>query len=288
MKKKIKIENFIMAAIVLLVALGLLGISFISPRKYYPYAGDSNLQIVVMGDSNMAYHFEGKSIPTLLNEKEGYTAFDVALGGTAAAKLNVIGNPERGEDLFGFYNLTKIAVTQDYQPVIALENEKNGEMIGKIACLTDIDLKQVDYIIISYGLNDYLTGTPVANENPHDESTYAGALRNGIQALQSVTDATIIISSITYATYIDEAGTVYDGYEKDFGGGTIDLYRDAAKEVASEFENVIFLDALEEMGIRFANHEQYLGDIIHFNQAGRERYLECLMRVLEEEKGSEG
>lgn len=284
MKKWMRKENFISLAIMLIVIVGLLAISQISPRKFYPYEGDENLQVVFMGDSNIAYAFDSDSLPDMLAGAGGYTVFNVAVGGSAAARINTVGNPERGEDLFGFHHLTKIAITQDYQSVVALETEANGEMIGRIACITDIDWSKMDYIVISYGLNDYTLGIPAFGEDALDETTYSGALRAGIQRLQEISDATIILSSITYTAHSDEAGSAYDGYEKDFGGGTIDAYRDAAALVASEFENVIFMDALTEMGIDFTNYETYLLDSMHFNRAGREKYLECLMTVLEKEQ----
>lgn len=284
MKKWMKKDNFISLAIIIVVIVVLVAISQIPTRKFYPYAGDEKLQVVIMGDSNMAYAFESESIPDMLAETGDYTVFNVAIGGSAAARINTAGNPERGEDLFGFHHLTRIAVTEDYQSVVALETEANGEMIGRIACITDIDWSKMDYIVLSYGLNDYTIGAPASGEDAMDETTYSGALRAGIQRLQEISDATIVLSSITYTAHMDEAGKICDGYEKDFGGGTIDAYRDAAALVASEFENVIFMDALTEMEIDFNNRENYLLDTMHLNEAGREKYLECLMTVLEKEQ----
>lgn len=264
------------------VVLFLLATTQIKEKKYFPLETDQNVQILFMGDSNLAYDFEGISIPAIFDMVETFSIYNIAIGGTCAAKLNTEGNPDRQNDLFGFYHLSKIAKTGYCNPINATEDDRDGVILRKVECLAQIDMQKMDYIVISYGINDFMAAVSPEGESKYDETTYAGALRSGIRNLQEVTDATIIISSITYVTNLKEDGTYGNGYELDYGVGTIKDYRDAAEKVAGEFENVIFFDALSEMGIDESNNEQYMRDIIHFNQRGRELYADALMKLIEE------
>lgn len=282
MSKMKKLEYVLLIFLVPMVALLLLATTQIKEKKYFPLETDHNVQLLFLGDSNMAYDFEGVSIPGLFDEIENYSIYNIAIGGSCAAKLNTAGNPERQEDLYGLYHLAKIARTGNSKSLNVVKDGNNMDEIRKIECLSQIDMSKMDYIIISYGLNDYMAGVVTEGEDDFDETTYCGALRSGIRNLQTVSDATIVLASVTYATYPQEDGTFLDGYTKDYGGGTIDVYRDAAQKVAGEFENVVFFDALSELGIDASNYENYMRDIIHFNQNGRDLYAEALMKVIEE------
>lgn len=282
MKSKWIWQWVLLVGVTLATMLLLLASTRMGQKKYYPFPGDENVQVLFLGDSNMAYSFDNASIPDMLKETGNYTVYNGAIGGSGAAKWNGTGSRANSDDLFGFYQLMKMAQAGDMQPVIALETEANGEAMGRVDMLTDLDWKELDIVIISYGLNDYMAGVPLDYEgNAYLENTYAGALRKGIATVNEMCDATIILSSITYASFEEGEGRI-SGYEKDFGGGTIDAYRDACRDAAAEFDNVVFLDALGEMGIDDENYGEYLIDEIHLNESGRQRYLDCLLPLLKE------
>ena len=58
------------------------------------------------------------------------------------------------------------------------------------------DFSNTDYFVIEYGMNDFLSGIPLNDEDDiYDEYTYVGALRIAIQRLRdSFPDAIRIIS----------------------------------------------------------------------------------------------
>jgi len=90
------------------------------------------------------------------------------------------------------------------------------------------------------------------------------------------------LSSITYCWSNDADKNRISGFEWDYGGDTIDVYRDGMEKVADEYEYVYFLDNLEVMGIDDKNSDDYLRDNMHFNQNGRELYVEGLINLLDE------
>lgn len=284
-RNKFKVEYLIFGMIALVSAGLIFATSEIGKKKYYP-DNDERIQVVFLGDSNIAYDFEDKSIPQRFAERTGYNVYNCAIGGTAAAKTNTANYFEESFDLLCLYNLTKIMEAEDHQPLLDFFNEatlNEQQATGKIHMLTNIDYEEIDYIVISYGLNDYTTGRKVYGKDDYDVTSYAGALRDSIERLQKLCpNACIIVSSITYCVFYENGEVVEDGYDRSWGGGYINEYRDAAEMVASEYDNVLFMDNLELLGIDRSNYEEYIRDDLHLNVAGQEKFVDCLIEVMEE------
>ena len=95
----------------------------------------------------------------------------------------------------------------------------------------------------------------------------------------------IIISSITY--YQPLQGQ--DINTLDFGGGTLYDFRDAAKQVASEYENVYFLDQLTLLAIDSDNCAELMSDAMHLNEISQEMWAENAAELIREiEAGENG
>lgn len=285
MKKKPIKECIVFSLIALIAAVSILATAQIGTKKYYP-EDDGKLQIVFLGDSNIAYDFDDKTIPHRVAERLECDVYNCAVGGTAAAKINTSNFFDKSFDLLCLYNVTKIMEAEDHQPLLdffweATLNEQQAT--GKMQMLTNMDYDEIDYIVVSYGLNDYTTGRPISGDDPYDERTYEGALRCSIERLQKLCpNATIIVSSITYCVFYENGKVVEDGYERNWGGGYINNYRDAAETVASEYNNVIFMDNLELLGIDRTNYEEYIRDDLHLNVVGQEKYTDILVEIIEE------
>lgn len=282
---KEKKEKIIFIGVAVLSAILILCTALIGTKKFYPVEVESHkTQILFLGDSNIAYDFEGKDIPELVYDRLGVTTYNGAIGGTSAAKINTENYFDDRGDMFCLYNITKVMESGDHNAVAdyyGTGSQREKEAVGKVMMLTDLRLEEVDYIVLSYGLNDYTTGRPIYAEDPYAEYTYAGALRAAVERLQKLCpNAKIILSSITYCAFMEGGEVVMDGYERNWGGGTIEEYRDAMKLVSSEYENVYFMDNLEYLGIGRDNYEQYLRDEMHLNEAGREIYVDYLEETI--------
>lgn len=118
--------------------------------------------------------------------------------------------------------------------------------------------------IIQYGFNDYFTGAPVENpRDPFDVSSYKGALRTGIAALQAAyPQAGCLLVTPTH-TSLFENGTAIMGAT----GGSLSAYADAAVETASQL-NIHCLDNYHSFAINEDNLLEYT-DGIHPNESGR-------------------
>ena len=122
-------------------------------------------------------------------------------------------------------------VNGDEQSLYEYYNQGGGfakDAFGKAEMISNIKLEELDYIVISYGLNDYTTGCTIYGEdpydyenilnqmprgfrlehsrsaakNPYDEETYSGALKASVERIQKACpNATIILSSITYCIF---------------------------------------------------------------------------------------
>lgn len=286
MRKK-GIKEYFVFGVIAVISVGLiLATTRIGSKKYYPF-DDSNMQIVFLGDSNIANYVEGKTIPDRVAEMLHCDVYNAAVGGTTAAKVNTDNYFDRSGDLFCLYNISRIMEIEEYQLLLdsydSLEyNETEG--IGKMNMLVNIEYDKIDYVVISYGMNDYLAGIALGNDaEPYDETTFEGALRSAIERIQSLCpNSTIIISGITYCAYTDSNDPAKDGYNHSWGGGYISDYRDSAQKVAAEYDNIVFMDSLELMDIDATNYEQYLWDGIHFELQAQELYAECLVDVITE------
>lgn len=287
MVEKKSLKKYVVFVVTAMAAAGLVLLSTqIGQKRYYPFEDDQRMQILFLGDSNFAYDFGDKTIPQRIGEELDANVFNAAIGGTAAAKLNDDNYIDSQLDLFGLYNLSKVMVNGDEQSLYEYYNQGGGfakDAFGKAEMISNIKLEELDYIVISYGLNDYTTGCAIYGEDPYDEETYSGALKTSVERIQKACpNATIILSSITYCIFYGNNIETQDGYEKDYGGGTINDYRDAMESIAAEYENVYFIDNLERLDIDKSNYEQYLNDEMHLSVEGHHMYVDSFLNKLEE------
>lgn len=285
MKKKPIKECIIFALVAVIAAAAIMATAGIGNKKIYPLESNDKLQILFLGDSNFAYDFGEMTIPDRIGERLNADVYNCAIGGTSATKINEMNFFDADLDMFNLYNLSKVMVSGDFQSLNAyrtLGGELGKSAVIKAEVLTRINLDEVDYIVISYGLNDYTVGCKIYGEDLYDEYTYAGALRSSVERIREVCpNAKIILSSITYCVFYGNDIVTQDGYEKTYGGGTINDYRDAMELVAAEFDNVYFINNLENLDINKENYTDYLYDEMHLNYAGQEMYVDSFINEIE-------
>lgn len=286
MKKKKILKGILFGSIALISAAAVLLTANIGTKKYYPIEGDNKKQILFLGDSNIANEVDEQTIPHLVSQYLDVNVYNCAVGGTTAAKANTSNHFDAVLDLFCLYNLSKALEAEDHNMFTDFFMEGNTlerDAMETMQMMVNIDYEKLDYVVISYGLNDYVGGFSVESADRYDEETYAGALRCAVERIQKqCPDATIILSSITYCIFEDEQGNPVDGYDKDWGGGTIEQYRDAMEQVSGEYENVYFMDNLKDMNIQEENFSEYMRDAMHFSTKGQEMYAHNLTILIEE------
>ncbi len=161
----------------------------------------------------------------------------------------------------------------------ALTKYRDFNLSDEYAASTVMDtfsIDDIEYIIFSYGLNDYFSAVPIETDDPFDKSSYKGALRYSIHLLQETyPEIEIIIISPTYCQVYSYGKVIADSYDQDYGGGTGLDYVNAAMEVASEM-NVYYVDTFYSMGITQKNGLKYLSDATHLTEYGRKKYSRIL------------
>ena len=231
------------------------------------YPDLSDWDIVFFGDSIIGNYTGSYSVPGVVGALSGAHAYNCAKGGIpACVDPNAPLSFPASVDYFGTQDFASIS--EDLSPF--------AEGLAEYAQANHTDRKLC--FVINYGLNDYFGGHPVDNsEDAMDSSTYAGALRIGIDKIkESYPEAVIVLMTPNFITEYSN-GTV----RMNENSGILTDYVDAAIEVAKE-KNVVCMNNYSDLGINESTADKYLADGCHLNETGRfvmaEKILECLSR----------
>lgn len=221
-------------------------------------------KIVVFGDSiwNAARGKDG--ISEYIQEGTGATVYNCAIGGTTAA---VVGEDDSFENWTSNSFNGMIYAARKLIPAEQILGE--GEVVLDI--IKQVDFNEMDYVIISYGLNDFFSDVSIYPKEYYELTNYVGALRNGIDKLKEhYPHLKIIVVSPTYTK-------MFEG-EKTFEIGD---YVEAARGVATELD-VEFLDMFHVLGNNAETRTEHLGDGVHMSAEGRKVYSDAVIHFLKE------
>lgn len=265
MKKNTLIRRLCMALVLLggtaLCVLAVLGIREIAEEqeKKQIAARRGDVEILVLGDSIWDLERGETGIAAFLErELDNVTVYNCAVKGSRAA-----------EDEYGL-----CAMAEHIAGNRQIDFQDDMEAAG---ILQEVDLLNLDYIFIAYGLNDYFGA--VKRKNPddcYDVTTYEGALCRSIELLrESCPQAEFVIISPTYCQGYSYGQVIHESTTYDYGGGTGVDYAASAKRIAQAYEYP-FIDQYEELGISIHNGAKYLEDATHLTEKGRKAYAENL------------
>lgn len=168
---------------------------------------DIQAEVLFLGDSLIGQYRDETSIPWLVSRQTGMTVFNGDFGGTTMSQQN-----REGQDAFywnglSFSQLAKAAAAQDFggQQTIRTKDYVTMHFGDIVDELDRLDFSSVRTLVVSYGMNDYTTGSPIRNpDNPEDTYTMEGAMRAGIRFLrQSYPSLRIIFVSPTYCWFLN-------------------------------------------------------------------------------------
>lgn len=279
----IRKQNILYGICGALLMLALLPLMLSSRRQ-----ADTQAELLFLGDSIVGQYRDETSIPALVAQELGVTAFNGDFGGTTMSQQNRESRDAYYRDGLAFPQLARAIAAQDFgvQQTIRTKDYVTMHFGGIVDELDGVDFSGVKTVIITYGMNDYTTGSPISNpEDPEDPYTLEGAMRTGIRFLQrAYPELRIIFTSPTYCWFLNTMGSTFDTCEtSDYGGGYLEEYVEAQRRVAQEC-GVEFLDLYHD----YYPHEEYndwslyTEDGMHPNEAGRQKIAETLAAYLQE------
>lgn len=237
-------------------------------------------QIVVFGDSIWDSARDDSGIGAQVAKYMNADVYNCAIGGTRASIP--AGDEENNYEnwtsssLIGMINIMMGRVEPDFL---------GDSMAASI--IRQVDFSKVDYFILAYGVNDYLSGAQLNAERLFDPHTYGGALRYAIETIKTnFPNAKILVVSPHYCRFFKDGFMYTDGNLRNTGYGTLYDYSKVAGNVA-ETTQTLFIDAYVTMGIDGYTADDYLEDGVHLTAAGRELYAKAVSSCLKYGKPGE-
>ncbi len=269
MKKFLKRTGVFLLAVLILFGLGYEALGPLQNLRYTSLknrarAYTDGVKIGVLGDSIWGNVQDETGVAAVVERELDVEVYNCAIGGTQAAH----------------------SWAETDQSLSVITNQViYGEAVYDDSDLDlsylDVDWQDMDYIIFAYGVNDYFAGVWCEGEDPYDTNTYAGAIRTALKAWQEYApQATFVLCAPHRTQWYSYGKIAGDSDNTDYGGGVGSDYVSALKEVASEYENVIFINTYEDIRIDRASGPVLLEDGTHFTEYGREVYAKNIVRYL--------
>lgn len=194
-------------------------------------ASKRGYDVVIFGDSIIAYTQDDTSVANMLSEKTGLSIGDFSFGGTLLSFNAENGTLGSRKNYLCLASITQSLLADDFsiQKNANTTDPATDYFDERVAELENLDLKDTDVVIIEHCLNDYHCAIPIGDENSTSEYTYCGALRLSVENIRKINpDIRVIFASPTEKWMMD--GT--NGSEFDYGGGTLDEYVNAQRKMA--------------------------------------------------------
>lgn len=228
-------------------------------------------QIVVFGDSIWDGWRDETGIAYQVSEQTGATVYNCAIGGSRAT------SDSNNTDVLGEWNSQSLN-TMMYIARGELTADSQLEGLPALDIIKTVDFSTVDYVIFSYGLNDYFFNVPVDSDlGIFEMDTYMGALRHAANKMrESYPNLQVIFIT---PTYCDLWPGEEDCTNHNFGSGVLPDYVNGMIS-ASEQVNTYCLNMYEKMELNAGNLKDFSDDGVHLNQAGREKYARIVSEYI--------
>lgn len=230
------------------------------------------IRILVLGDSIWGNYRDETGVAAKVKEYIGQlgheaVVYNAAIGGTRATL-----DPEDNQYEFGPASESSLA-----KMVSIMNGNTSVDLLEGKAAYEDMKqalevLGEIDYVIVAYGMNDFLNQVPINNSDA-PWTGFGTALNNGILGIRSVcSQADIMIVAPTYASYFSIP-------IQNMGEKALYNYASVACDVAKG-ANTLCVDAYNNMGIDAYNADEYLEDGVHLNEKGRDLYARNIVSCL--------
>lgn len=228
-------------------------------------------KIVIFGDSIWDGWRDETGIAYQVAEQTGATVYNCAIGGSRAT------SDSNNTDVRGEWNSQSLN-TMMYISRGELSAEGQLDGIPAMEILKEVDFSTVDYVVFSYGLNDYFFNVPIdSDEGMFEMDTYMGALRHAANKMREAYPNLQVI--FITPTFCDIWAGDEDCINHNSGSGVLPDYVNGMI-TASEQVNTYLLNMFEKMELNADNLKDYSDDGVHLNQDGREKYARIVSEYL--------
>ena len=183
-------------------------------------------------------------------------------------------HPTSGYGAFSMWALAKAIAENDWTTQDAQASGGSSYFPDQLALLKSIDFNSVDIAVIHYGTNDFTAGhvLKIDNDADHDDyNTLCGALRYSIEKLLGAYPKLRIYVSVPCYRFWSDNGITYAETYTNREGKILPEFVEALRNTAAEY-NLPVIDSYYGLGINKANADTFLGDGVHHNATGRERF----------------
>lgn len=286
MKREKLIKNFIpfIVALASVIILLMWCLTYAKP-------GDTQYQVVFMGDSIIGNTQDSTSIPVIVEADTGYRVLNAGFGGSCMANIDDELQKTNMQDVLSMNNLAISICNQNFgMQNASIEALDNSNYLFYFASVLDklknTDFESAEILLIEHGVNDYLAGTSLDNsENPYDAYTFGGSIRLNIEMLQKkYPNLRIILVTPTYCVFPAIEGATCENTE--FGGGYLNDYVDFEIELAEKL-GIEVIDNYHDSEINAQTSGTYLYDGLHPNAEGRKLLGERIASYLMTEGNNE-
>ena len=242
--------------------------------------GDGQVVIVFLGDSQFANgRDDGTSISDYVHNSTGYTVYNLGCGGTTASTKT--GEQYQHSDA-SFYNVCEYFNGRVDSSIF--------EYYGVADIADSIDPAKVDYYVVEYGVNDFLSNRPQADSTDYKNvSCYVNAMHVALfQLSQASPNARIVCCSPIYAQFWGKDGAFLgDGNMYSNSYATYEEYAGNCIQTA-ENEGCIIFDAYHGRFMdldTYTAHEYLMDDGIHLSQRGRKVFAAVVTHLINRQLG---
>lgn len=270
--------------IAILLFAGLFAFTFRDRRQVKE---ETHAKVMVMGDSILGECRDETSVTSLLGEMLGTQVFNGALGGTSMSRLSGEERPAYTKDGLCMQAFAQSIATKDFGVQQTVHSRESATYYFTIAIdmMETVDFDGLEVLFLEHGINDYHAGVPLENpQNAYDAHTFTGALRSSIKTLQKAyPNLRIVLITPTYSWYPANEIPQLTCEQYDLGGGVLEDYVEAEKQVAQEM-GVEVLDLYHDFYPHesWSDWEIYTRDGLHPNEEGRKLIARTVYEFLSE------
>ena len=210
--------------------------------------------ILILGDSLIGKESEDTGIAAIIADITGANVYNGALtGSTVGANSN--------SEMTAF-SLTAIAEAlatgsfsaQDAALSAISSTEKYPNLEKNLKTLKSVNLEEIDYVILSYGLDDFDNATPISSSS----ASFKASIRSAVETLYEAANVKLYLSTPIFRHYTNASGKFSGSSDtrKNSSNHTLENYVDAIVELAEEY-NVASIDNYHFLGINDLNIDYY-------------------------------